>query len=83
MPAKVINQSEIPGLRQKVLLDAGDKSPAATITLHLPFKDKYLHVWAKVPKSLPAQPGCLLWCIEPIRFADTLHLAWFPFLHSP
>lgn len=44
------DQSEIPWLTGKVLLDAGGKSQATTITSHLPFKDEYPHVWVV--------PGC-------------------------
>lgn len=44
------DQSEILRLRGKVLLDAGGKSRATTITSHLPFKDEYPHVWVV--------PGC-------------------------
>lgn len=34
------------GLRGKVLLNAREKSQAATMTSHLLFKDEYPHVWA-------------------------------------
>lgn len=76
------DQSEIPWLRGKVLLDAGDKFQAATITSHLPFKDECPHVWAMSGCQVgqqeegaeePANTArmSLVWCLEPIRLTDT------------
>lgn len=80
------------GSEKKSLLDAGNKSQAATITSHLPFKEEYPHV--RVLSSCQVGQGegaaeestntarmFLARCLEPIRLANTLYWALLPSLH--